>query len=116
MARVTKTIGFSVPPPLMKEVEQIAKEERRTKSELFCEMVRVYKRYRQQREQDAEAWVSKLIQEAQAEERRRPLTPEELRKEDARLARYGEQQAKKLGIKPQDISRIIHEHRAQRRA
>ena len=55
--------------------------------------------------------MSKLIQEAQAEERRRPLTLEELRKEDARLARYGEQQAKKLGIKPQDISRIIHEHR-----
>jgi len=116
MARVTKTIGFSVPPPVRKEVEQMAKEERRTKSELFREMVRVYKRYRTQREQDEEAWVSKLIQEAQEEERLRPLTPEELRKEDARLARYGEQQAKKLGIKPKDLTRVIHEHRTQRRA
>lgn len=116
MSRTTKMMGFSVPPPLVKEVEQMAKEERRTKSELFREMVRIYQRYRRQREQDEERWVMNLIREAKEEEKRRPMTPEKLRKEDEELARYGEQQAKKLGIKQKDINRIIHEYRAQRRA
>jgi hypothetical protein len=79
-------------------------------------MVRVYQRYRRQREEDEERWIMNLIREAQEEQKKNPMTPEELRKESERLARYGEQQAKKLGIKPKDINRIIHEYRAQRRA
>ncbi|GAB4290098.1 MAG: hypothetical protein Kow0067_16320 [Coriobacteriia bacterium] len=47
MARTAKTVGFSVPPELAEEVERIAAEEGRTKSELFREMVRVYKRERE---------------------------------------------------------------------
>lgn len=47
MARTAKTIGFSVPPELVDEVERIAHAEGRTKSELFREMVRVYKRERE---------------------------------------------------------------------
>ena len=74
MARVTKTIGFSVPPPVRKEVEQIAKAERRTKSELFREMVRVYRRYRLQRDRDEERWVQTLIDETKAEEARKPIS------------------------------------------
>ncbi len=108
MARTTKIVGFSVPPPLVKEVDRMAKQERRTKSELFREMVRVYQRYRKQKEKDEEQWIMNLIQEAQEEQKKNPMTPEELRKEDERLARYGEQQAKKLGIKPRDINRIIY--------
>jgi len=50
MNRTTKIIGFSVPLVVVREVEGLAKEEHRTKSELFREMVRVYRRYRQQRE------------------------------------------------------------------
>ena len=50
MGRITKVIGFSVPPALAEEVEQVAKAERRTKSELFREMFRVYQVYRRQRE------------------------------------------------------------------
>src|SRR5215510_14128826 len=64
MARITQTIGFSVPLAIARQVERIAKAERRSKSELFCEMVRVYERYRQQEEQFDEAWVMRLIQEA----------------------------------------------------
>jgi hypothetical protein len=36
--------------------------------------------------------------------------------EDERLARYGAAQAKKLGLKPKDVNRVIHEHRQSRRA
>jgi len=47
VARTAKTIGFSVPPELVDEVERLAAEEGRSKSELFREMVRVYKRERE---------------------------------------------------------------------
>ncbi|MDO8880665.1 MAG: ribbon-helix-helix protein, CopG family [Coriobacteriia bacterium] len=46
MARTAKTIGFSVPPELAGEIERLASAEGRTKSELFREMVRVYRRER----------------------------------------------------------------------
>ena len=45
--RVAKTIGFSVPPEVIEDVERIANAEGRTRSELFREMVRVYKRDRE---------------------------------------------------------------------
>ncbi len=47
MARTAKTIGFSVPPDLKEEIELMAKQEGRTKSELFREMVRVYRAQRE---------------------------------------------------------------------
>lgn len=47
MARTATTIGFSVPPELAAEVERMARLEGRTKSELFREMVRVYRRERE---------------------------------------------------------------------
>jgi hypothetical protein len=46
MARIARTIGFSVPPSVAEEVERLAAEEGRTKSELFREMVRVYRAHR----------------------------------------------------------------------
>ena len=61
MSRTTKIVGFSVPPTVVREVESIAREERRTKSELFREMVRVYRRYRQQRDCDEDRWTMNLI-------------------------------------------------------
>jgi len=47
MVRTAVTIGFSVPPDLALEVERLAQLEGRTKSELFREMVRVYRRERE---------------------------------------------------------------------
>lgn len=47
MPRTAKTIGFSVPPEVVADIERIAAAEGRTKSELFREMVRVYKRDRE---------------------------------------------------------------------
>ena len=71
MARTTKILGFSVPPSMVEEVEQIAKEERRTKSELFREMLRVYRSYRKRRPEPQidDEWVMQVIREVQKEER-----------------------------------------------
>ncbi len=111
MSRTTKILGFSVPPLVVKEVETLAKEERRTKSELFREMVRVYRRYRQHRDRDEERWINQIIEEAKAEQTKTPKSTKELIEEDERLLRYGERQAKKLGIRARDVNRIVHEHR-----
>lgn len=118
MSRVTKTLGFSVPPAVVKEVETLAREERRTKSELFREMVRVYHRFRDQRNRDEDRWVANLIQEAKAEQTANPVTVGKLLAESERFARAGEKQAKKLGIKtdPRSANRIIHERRKARRS
>jgi metal-responsive CopG/Arc/MetJ family transcriptional regulator len=107
-------LGFSVPPAVVREVETLARQERRTKSELFREMVRVYRRYRVLRDRDEERWIVNLIQESKAEAARNPQSAEELLAEDDRLVQYGQQQAKKLGIKPKDINRILHEYRQSR--
>lgn len=65
MSRTTKVMGFSVPPAIVEEVEQIAKEENRTKSELFREMLRVYRSYRKHRPEPeiSEAWAKEMNQE-----------------------------------------------------
>jgi metal-responsive CopG/Arc/MetJ family transcriptional regulator len=111
-----KVLGFSVSPLLAEEFEEIAKQERRSKSELFREMLRFYQRYRQQRAQVEDRWLEELIQEVKEEEARHPMSQEELLKEEAELAQYGAEQAKKLGIKSKDINRIIYESRKWRRA
>ena len=80
MARTAVTIGFSVPPELAADIERMAQSEGRSKSELFREMVRVYRReqelavfedlaaYGSQRARSAgaftEADVERLIHEA----------------------------------------------------
>jgi metal-responsive CopG/Arc/MetJ family transcriptional regulator len=114
MARTTETIGFSVPPSVARQFEHLAKTEQRTKSELFREMVRVYERHREQREEFDEEWVMQIVREVEEEDRLHPMTQEELEREDNELLRYGAAQAKKLGIKDKDIDRLIHEHHKQR--
>ena len=111
MSRTSKILGFSVPPTVVKEVETLAKEERRTKSELFREMVRVYRRYRQQRQLDDERVIMALIAETKAEEAKNPMSTEQLLSESKRLSGYGAAQAKKLGVKTANTNRIIHERR-----
>jgi hypothetical protein len=116
MARTTKAQGLSVPPAVVKEVETLARQERRTEGELFQEMVRVYRRYRAQRDRDDDQWIEDLIREAKAEQANSPMSVEALLKESDRLASYGAQRAKRLGIKPADVNRIVHEHRKAQRA
>ena len=47
MERQTKVLGFSVPKQIADEYENIAREEHKTKSELFREMIRKYKEGRE---------------------------------------------------------------------
>lgn len=42
MGRVTKTLTVSLPPKVFEEVERLAKAEKKTKSELFRNMLDVY--------------------------------------------------------------------------
>ncbi len=48
--RNTKVIGFSVPPEIYDEVLEYAREEKKTKSELFRGMVEVYRRKKEEEE------------------------------------------------------------------
>jgi predicted transcriptional regulator len=115
MGRTTKVVGFSVPPALAEEVERIAQEEHRTKSELFREMLRVYQKYRQRRDHEADDWVAAIIQEAQEEQARDPMSVDDMLRESAELDAYGEAQTEKLGIKYRDIDRLIHAFRTSQR-
>jgi hypothetical protein len=118
MARTTTLLGFSVPPAVAREVENFALEEHRTKSELFREMVRVYRRFRDQRDREEGHWVANLVREAKTEEAERPMTTDEMLAEGERLAKVGAKRAKKLGIKTdlRSATQIIHERRKSRRA
>ena len=113
-----KHVGFTLPSPMEKEFHQIATEEHRTKSELFREMFRVYRSYRKRQPEPEidDAWVMQVIQEAQEEESRNPMTTNELLRESRALAEYGARQAKKVGIDVEDeevVNRIIHGERAR---
>lgn len=43
MRRKTRILGFSVAPDIAEEYEQLAERQRKTKSELFRQMVEAYK-------------------------------------------------------------------------
>ncbi|MBI3336746.1 hypothetical protein HYZ98_04260 [Candidatus Peregrinibacteria bacterium] len=111
MGRTTKVVGFSVPPALEREMELVAKQERRTKSELFREMFRLYKRFRQQQDQEDEAWVMNLIREAKEEQATNPKSPDELVADLKAFAYEFSKRAKELGITGKDVNRIIYESR-----
>jgi metal-responsive CopG/Arc/MetJ family transcriptional regulator len=120
-ASTMKHVGFTVPPPMEEELEQMAKEEHRTKSELFREMVRVYRSYRKKHPEPEidDEWVMQVLREAEEEEKRNPMTDEEEEKVEQELLHYGAEQAKKRGINVKDeeeINYIIYEARARWRA
>ena len=118
MTRITKIIGFSVPPVLADEVEQIAREEKRTKSELFREMLRVYRSYRKKQPEPAmdEEWLAHVIREAQEENRRNPLTQKQLLAESVRLLQYGTERAEAAGItSEEELNDTVYEERQKHR-
>lgn len=49
MKRPSKVLSVSVPPEAAKDFDRIARQEGRNKSELFREMLRVYRAYRETR-------------------------------------------------------------------
>jgi len=50
MPRRTRVLGFSVSPEIADEYERLAKRERRSKSDLFREMIAAYKAQRAEEE------------------------------------------------------------------
>ncbi|MBL8222753.1 MAG: hypothetical protein JNL62_26170 [Bryobacterales bacterium] len=98
MSRTSKVLGFSVPPAVVKEVEGLANTERL------------------KRQQHKVGWIDALIAEVKAEEAKSPSSPSELVEEASKLARYGEQQAKKLGITTKGVNARIHAYRKARRS
>ncbi len=50
MPRQTRVVGFSVPPEIAKEMEQVARAERKTKSELLRAMWAAYRIFREEQE------------------------------------------------------------------
>lgn len=81
MGRTTKTLTVSLPPQIYEEIERLARLERKTKSELFRDMVKVYEDHL-----DEERW-QKLRRLGRATARRYDLSSE------------------------QDIEKLIHEAR-----
>ena len=75
--RTAKVISISLPPDMNEELVQLAKEERRSVSEVFREALRQYV-------------ASRAV---------------------AEVRRQARKVAKKKGIKPTDIARIVHEGR-----
>jgi len=49
------------------------------------------------------------------EQTEKPMSPRRLRSLDGALRAFGAKQAKKVGVKERDVTRIIHESRARRR-
>lgn len=58
-----------------------------------------------------EQWAKNVLREAKEEDKRTPKTREEEDVEERRLLALGAAQAKKLGIKPQDADKIVHDYR-----
>ncbi|OGD20271.1 MAG: hypothetical protein A2W03_04370 [Candidatus Aminicenantes bacterium RBG_16_63_16] len=84
MGRTTKTLTVSLPPDIFEEIANLARLERKTKSELFRDMVRVYE------DQLDEARWKKLRQLGKATAKKYSLTS------------------------PRDIERLIHEARGSK--
>lgn len=112
MARTTKVLGFSVSPEIANAFEGVAQSERRSKSELFREMFRVYQQYRTKRTVFDDQWVMDIVREA----KENPMSDEELLVESKRLASSATQRIKEMGLEhltDDDVQDIIYAHRAQ---
>ena len=62
-----------------------------------------------------ETYSPKAVTQIIEDVKKRPMSPAELRAENDRVMKYGERQAKKVGIQERDIPRVIHESRSRRR-
>jgi metal-responsive CopG/Arc/MetJ family transcriptional regulator len=89
-----KLVTISLPPPLLKRAEQVAREENRSKSELLREALRFYVDTREVRRAGMRERVGALMDEIQARTKRVPS--KEIRKvvrEAVEAARRGKRRA-----------------------
>jgi hypothetical protein len=103
---------------MAEEFERVAVEEGSTKSELFRRMFRLYQSYRTPittQTQSPDAWVERLIMEAQEAERRNPQSAKEYRAEIKRATRYGAKRAKALGVaSEEELNDMLYADRTSR--
>lgn len=118
MTRISKNLGFTVPPRMAEDFERVATEEGSTKSELFRRMFRLYQSYRtplKNQVQSPDVWVERLIVEAQEAERQSPIGAKEFTTEIERATRYGAKRSKALGItSAKALDDILYAERASR--
>ena len=107
MPRQTKSIDFSVPPTALHEVERIARAERRAGKTVFRDMVKAYKDWRDQCV-SAEPWVTSLLREAKEEQKKHPLSSNEIAAQMKSFAQDFSHRAKARGITIKDIDRLIY--------
>jgi len=89
-----KLITISLPPPLLKKAEEVAREENRTKSELVREALRFYVETRGARKDAARERLFELIEKVQG--RTKGIPPQQIRKivrEAVEAARRGKARA-----------------------
>jgi hypothetical protein len=111
MPRQTETINFSVSPVMLREVERIARAERRPGKSVFRDMVNAYKARRQPSAAMVEPWVEEVIREAKEEQKKQPLSTDDLAAQLKTFARDFSKRAKARGIAAKDIDRLIHDVR-----
>ena len=117
MARTMKMVGFTVPLAMADELERMAEEEQRTKSELFRQMFRVYRTYRKEMARSEEERIDRLVEQALQEAREQPMTEEEMDAVEKALVRYGARKAKELGITDEaEVDRIVYRARKRNRS
>ncbi len=89
-----KLITISLPPPLVKQAEELAREENRTKSELLREALRFYVETKEVRKVAARERLRVLLNQVQA--RTKGVPSREIRKvveEAVQAARRGKRRA-----------------------
>ena len=111
MPRQAETINFSVSPVMLREVERIARAERRPGKSVFRDMVKAYKERRQHSAATVELWVEDVIREAKEEQKKQPLSPDDLAAQLKSFAQDVSKRAKARGITAKDIDRLIHDVR-----
>lgn len=81
-------------------------------------MVRVYRRFRNERDRSETRWVTNIIREGRADAEQNPMSADEILAESGRLARQGANRAKKLGVATDSrtVNTIVHERRKAQRS
>ena len=119
MARISRNLGFTVPPRMAEEFERLANEEGSTKSELFRRMFRLYQSYQAPMKRQGLSpalWVERLLAEAKVEEEQSPLTSEAFQAGIERATRYGTERAQLGGISSEEeINTLVYEERQKNR-
>lgn len=115
-SRISKLVTFTVPPAMVEEMDLIAKEERRSKSELFREMFRLYRLFREQKRREDEERLGQIVQRALADAPSGAENESELLLSLGALQSYGAERARAAGIINEDqLDHLLYASRPKQR-